>query len=117
MTKYHGSFTCKADVEKEFDVNLSDYEIVYAIYETESYEGTSFVLATKDGILYEIHGSHCSCYGLEGQWEPEETNIAAIEERIKAHWDFSSEALIHLVNILLVNIISLLKTPYTGNMN
>lgn len=26
-----------------------------------------------DGKLYEVHGSHCSCYGFEGQWEPTET--------------------------------------------
>ena len=27
----------------------------------------------KTGKLYETHGSHCSCYGFEGQFAPEET--------------------------------------------
>jgi hypothetical protein len=32
------------------------------------------VIYEKDGQLYEVHGGHCSCYGLEGQWSPEETS-------------------------------------------
>ncbi len=28
----------------------------------------------KTKQLYEVHGSHCSCYGFEDQWEPEETD-------------------------------------------
>lgn len=27
----------------------------------------------EDGALYEVHGSHCSCYGFEGQFGPEAT--------------------------------------------
>jgi hypothetical protein len=27
------------------------------------------------GKLYEVHGSHCSCYGFEGQFSPEETTL------------------------------------------
>jgi hypothetical protein len=37
----------------------------------------------KNGILYEVSGSHCSCYGLEDQWEPEETSIESLEHRYK----------------------------------
>ena len=29
-----------------------------------------------------MNGSHCSCYGLEGQWEPEETDLEAIRHRL-----------------------------------
>jgi hypothetical protein len=28
-----------------------------------------------------VNGSHCSCHGLEGQWEPEETSMKALEHR------------------------------------
>jgi hypothetical protein len=38
-------------------------------------DSSSFFLLEKDGKLYENHGSHCSCYGFEGQWKPEETTI------------------------------------------
>lgn len=35
-----------------------------------------FLLKEKStGKLFETHGSHCSCYGFEGQFEPEETNL------------------------------------------
>ena len=30
---------------------------------------------TETGKLYETHGSHCSCYGFEGQWDLEETSL------------------------------------------
>ncbi len=38
-----------------------------------------FLLRDKQtGTLYENHGSHCSCYGFEGQWSPEETTFGHI---------------------------------------
>ena len=43
-----------------------------------------FLLKDKEtGVLYESHGSHCSCYGFEGQFEPEETSIEALKFRIE----------------------------------
>lgn len=33
-------------------------------------------------MLYEVNGSHCSCYGLEGQWEEEETTVEALAYRL-----------------------------------
>lgn len=57
-------------------------EILLASYGTTSYEGDAFVLFKRDGKLWEVNGSHCSCYGLEGQWEPEETTIEALRHRV-----------------------------------
>jgi hypothetical protein len=37
-------------------------------------DSSSFFLVEKDGVIYENHGGHCSCYGFEDQWEPEATN-------------------------------------------
>lgn len=59
-------------------------EILLASYGTPSYEGYAFVLFRRDGKLYEVNGSHCSCYELEGQWEPEETTVEALRHRIGA---------------------------------
>lgn len=43
-----------------------------------------FLLKDKEtGVLYEVHGSHCSCYGFEGQFELEETSIEALKFRVK----------------------------------
>ena len=32
--------------------------------------------------MWEVNGAHCSCYGLEGQWEPEETTVEALRYRV-----------------------------------
>jgi hypothetical protein len=57
-------------------------EILLASYGTPSYEGYAFVLFRRDGKLYEVNGGHCSCYGLEGQWDPEETTSESLRHRI-----------------------------------
>lgn len=67
---YHGLFTSKQDVIYEFgisDSQLEGFEILYAEYTAEGYEGDAFVLLRKDGKYFEINGSHCSCNGLESQ--------------------------------------------------
>jgi hypothetical protein len=64
---------------------LKDYEgvnILFASYGTDNYSGDAFVLFEKDGKLFEVNGGHCSCYGLEEQFEPEETTLEAIEMRL-----------------------------------
>lgn len=57
-------------------------EILLASYSYENYSADAFVLFRKGGKLFEVNGGHCSCYGLEGQWEPEETTVAALKHRL-----------------------------------
>lgn len=64
-------------------VDLSDCKILLVSYSVDNYTGNAFVLFEKDGNLYEVNGCHCSCYGLEGQWEPEETSLASLKHRYK----------------------------------
>lgn len=68
---------------------VSDYEVALSIVKQYSiliaYESvgscgcdsSSFFLLkeNKTGKLFEVHGTHCSCYGFEGQFEPEETTL------------------------------------------
>lgn len=56
-------------------------EVLFASYGGADYEGDAVVVFRKGGTLYEVHGSHCSCNGLEDQWEPEETTVAALAMR------------------------------------
>ncbi|HRA72740.1 MAG TPA: hypothetical protein PLB11_07940 [Flavobacterium sp.] len=56
--------------------------ILFASYGTDNYSGDAFVLFEKYGKLYEVNGSHCSCYELEGQFKPEETTLESIEMRL-----------------------------------
>jgi hypothetical protein len=73
MHGYHGNFTCADDVFSEFRVRDTEgIRILYAAYETADYEGTAHVVYEKDGRFFEVNASHCSCYGLEEGWEPEE---------------------------------------------
>lgn len=84
MGKYYGIFTCRKDVEKEFQVELpEDLEILYAHYDYEDYSGAAFVLCKQNGILYDVYGSHCSCYGLEDQWDIKPTSVDFLLSQIE----------------------------------
>ena len=56
--------------------------ILFASYGCANYEGYAFVLFEKEGKLFEVNGGHCSCYGLEGQFSPEETTLEALSHRL-----------------------------------
>lgn len=81
MEIFNGCFECVEDIIGDFDIEASELdgvEILYAEYECPPYEGYAWVLFVKDGELYEVSGSHCSCMGLEGQWKPMRSNAKAI---------------------------------------
>lgn len=70
-------------------------EILYADYTYENYFGDAYVLGynTEKKKWFEVHGSHCSCYGLEGQWEEEYYDsekqlIAVLKKRFEADKGF-----------------------------
>lgn len=82
----------------DFDIGpeaLKGAEVLLASYAYEDYSGAAFVLFRRDGVLYEVHGSHCSCYGLEGQWEPEATDAATLLAQIErgSHREWRDEIL------------------------
>lgn len=68
--KYDG-FDDWADVQERFEMSQSEPEVIAAHYDGGGYDGTAIVIY-KDGNQYGyVTGNHCSCYNLEGQWEPE----------------------------------------------
>lgn len=78
---YFGNWSTKQNVMDRFQISEDDLKgcnIIYADYACKSYDGWCIVLFRKNRKLYEVIGSHCSCYGLEGQWEPQETTVAAL---------------------------------------
>lgn len=82
QTAYLSEFKERKDIEDAYECKIPDSaEILLAYYGYGSYCGASFVLYRDGGKLYEVNGSHCSCNGLEGQWEPEETTVAALKAR------------------------------------
>ena len=62
------------EVEKSI---VDNYHIIIANSDLGDYEESAFFLLTgkTDGKLYIVDGSHCSCYGFEGQFETDETEI------------------------------------------
>jgi hypothetical protein len=53
-----------------------------ASYTYENYSGDAHVLFEKDGKLWEVYGSHCSCNGLGGQWKPGHVTWEALALRL-----------------------------------
>lgn len=99
---YRGDWSEEDDMLREFCIEpevLEGVEILYAWYEYESYSGSALVLYRKDGKLYEVNGSHCSCFGLEEQWDPEETNVEAIS--LRGFYDLSDDERAGLMKLLL----------------
>lgn len=81
---YFGHWGCKEDVADAFQIDIKQLKgckIHIAWYGQGDYDGSAFVLFTHNDQLYEVNGGHCSCHGLEGQWEPEETTVAALRHR------------------------------------
>lgn len=71
---FHDEFEKRQDVFEQFDVEDDPkYQILYAGYTYEDYSGSSVVFGYdhEKKQFFEVYGSHCSCFGLEGQWEPE----------------------------------------------
>lgn len=77
-------------------------EVMLASYTYRDYSGNAFVLFrnTSDGQLYEVNGSHCSCYGLEGQWDPEPTSVAELRHRLNKGYLGQNEFADELAEVL-----------------
>lgn len=81
---YCGDWECLQDMLNDFQISedvVQGYDVLYAWYEYENYSGSAFVLLQKDGKFYEVNGGHCSCYGLENQFDLEETSVEALLKR------------------------------------
>ena len=61
--------------------DLSGVEVLAFWHSEPDYEESCWVLFRKGGELYEVNGSHCSCYGYEGQWEPTKTSVTYLLSR------------------------------------
>jgi hypothetical protein len=78
-------FSSIIENKDKLDQKLKEWQginILFASYGYGSYEGEAFVLLEKEGKLFEVNAGHCSCYGLEGQFKPEETTLEALKYRL-----------------------------------
>lgn len=71
--------------KEKMDKVIKKYEnikILFASYGRANYSGDAWVLFEENEKLFEINGSHCSCYGLENQWTPDEVSLLELENRL-----------------------------------
>jgi hypothetical protein len=80
VTVYHNIFESWADVQSHFNTDAPEpFKVLYAAYEYEDYSGYVTVLwRNEDGSFGMVNGSHCSCNGLEDQWDVEEISDVAM---------------------------------------
>lgn len=100
---YQGNFKDWKSVINEFmDVSYADeqakknaYELhpepdafYIASYGGGGYDGDALVVFRRGDKFYTVEGGHCSCYGLEGQWKPEEydreTFLQVLDRKIES---------------------------------
>lgn len=61
---------------KNFNItDIPEPEYIWAVYGGGSYDGAALVVFYADDRWQVVEGSHCSCYGLEDQWEPKDADV------------------------------------------
>lgn len=71
----------RREVFKDILDLLNSSEVLLAWYGGGCYDGEACVVYKSEGRLYEVNGSHCSCYGLEDRWKPDGTNKRILSMR------------------------------------
>lgn len=102
MNKYCG-FEDLKDIKEKFESdcdNVKEDEILFASYGESCWNGDAIILIQRDGKLYTVEGSHCSCYGLGGQWEMIETNKVVLRNR-KFEQEYHEEFIQFLIGFLI----------------
>lgn len=82
---FHADFDDVSDIVRTFKIKPEDLkgaEVIFASYDGDGYSGSAFVLFRRDRQLFEVNGSHCSCHGLEDQWDPEVATKKALLFRL-----------------------------------
>lgn len=79
VTHFFKRFGVTADQVKE-----EGYRPLFLAYgnSRSGEESMSFGLLEKEGALFEVHGTECSVWDFNGQWEPEATSVNALRHRL-----------------------------------
>lgn len=73
MSPYKELFSDWKNVQSNFEMQEPEPDEVFAaFYDYADYSGASFVAYRNGDSYFIVEASHCSCYGLEGSWSPEE---------------------------------------------
>jgi hypothetical protein len=77
-----------AHILEEYGADSTKFNIVIAYESVGGFgcDSASYWLLERYGKWYEVHGSHCSCHGFEGQFEPKPVSPAYLRSK---HWSIS----------------------------
>lgn len=66
-----------AESWKASEKDLKGIELLIGYESVGDYgcDSNGFYLFRRGHKLFEVHGSHCSCFGFEDQWKPEPTSL------------------------------------------
>lgn len=76
---FYDGFSSREDMCSHFEIPDFEGVVIYASYDVDGYEGSAQIMFINRGKIYTVSGGHCSCYGLEGQWQPEEMPIETLQ--------------------------------------
>lgn len=73
----------KSKIMMDFEITeevLDQYQLEIVYMSEENYEGHAFLFMRhkEDQKWYEVQGWHCSCFGFEAQFQPDETMLECI---------------------------------------
>lgn len=103
MEKYEDRFCDWEDIQHEFRMDEpKPDEVIYASYTYENYSGSAIVIYRRGEKFYVNQGGHCSCNGLEGQWDPTEYESLELFRAcvVKGYWYNKEEILATIPDIL-----------------
>ena len=88
MSVYLDGFSSWKDVARDFQTDAPEPdEVLFAEYDlSQAYEGSADVIFRRGDKFYWASGGHCSCYGLEGQWEPVEYDAETLAAALERHY-------------------------------
>lgn len=109
---YLNAFSDENDLLEQFSISASDidgYTVLLASYDQGWYEGAAFVLLehNESKELFTVYASHCSCYGLEGQFDMEPASIEQIEKLLDMDYNQFESASCSAELRKLINVLKL----------
>jgi len=123
MKTFNDLFKSNKDIEERFRLDpgylkKNDLITIYAQYNYEDYSGGAFLLFwhKKSNRIFEVNGSHCSCYGLEGQFTLEPTKLRSVVMRESSgRYNYKDIAKFASIRLLRLKSAQLLKEKQNGN--
>lgn len=86
---YHDIFSSWDDVKREFETDFPEPAcVLFAAYEYEDYSGEALVVFDNGDGLKMVNGGHCSCRGLEGQWDIEDADAKQLRAEVSLDRDY-----------------------------